>query len=738
MVGIVALLRTTGEIASVVKVIRAPLFIALFTSVGLFLPEQTREVYRILAQPWRAYGSIQLVFAGLTLVLATLTPWIIGRHLTYLYARDLLRQDNVAGLLTRWLPRICGAMIPLGLALGLFIAAGELEFRFPPPVLAAKPSLASVTTDAAHVAFSLRCAGVLAVLSAGAFLTATFLRKRGRGERSGLDPVWSGGYATLGVLVLIVATSVWVSVAPVSIPQAMGALSILLFFTVTLIVLLGSLTAYFDSYRVPVLSSIFVLGVAFSAFGWNDNHAIRLRDRTPTKLPGAREALHAWLDSRADKDHYSGKPYPVFFVTAAGGGMYAAYHAATVLARLQDRCPNFAQHVFSISGVSGGSLGAAVFTGLAKHRAPNATHQDCLVGPTPIGPLEKKVESYFLGADLLAPVVAATLFPDFLQRFLPLAVGHLDRARALEASLAAAWTRTETEHAGGNPFAEPFLTHWDASNPGPALILNATDVEHGYRVVIAPFEVVDLRAIGNISTITRIVEFHKLLGKPPGAAMDVFAEDLSLATAVGLSARFPWILPAGRLTNAEHDLRMVDGGYIENSGVETTLDLLRAVQTSYWGTGTHKISVHLLVISDLGLLETRAWQGIGEILSPLRTMLSTRTSRGTLAIYRASNFADDCFADKRCNRSNAQFAMFPLNLIDYPIPLGWQLSPLSATLVGLHSGYADKENSGPAANILDGAPDPRIFGYFNMANESSCAIEKLLSDRDSVVHCGPR
>ena len=129
MVGIVALLRTTGEIASVVKVIRAPLFIALFTSVGLFLPEQTREVYRILAQPWRAYGSIQMVFAGLTLVLATLTPWIIGRHLTYLYARDLLRQDNVAGLLTRWLPRICGAMIPLGLALGLFIAAGELEFR---------------------------------------------------------------------------------------------------------------------------------------------------------------------------------------------------------------------------------------------------------------------------------------------------------------------------------------------------------------------------------------------------------------------------------------------------------------------------------------------------------------------------------------------------------------------------------------------------------------------------------
>lgn len=738
MVRIVGLLRTTGAIASVVKVIRAPFFIALFASLGLFVPEQSREVYRLLAQPWRAHGSIQLLFAGLALVLATVVPWIVGRHLTYVYAWDLLRKDNVAGLLTRWLPRFCGAIIPLGLALGLFIAAGETGFYFPPPVLAAKPDLSMLASDAARIAFNLRCAGVLSVLLAGALLIGTFLRKRGRAERGGLSAFWPGGSAMLGALTVMVIVSVWLSVAPVAVPQAMGALSILLFFVATLIFLLGSLTAIFDRYRVPVLFCIFVLAIAFSAFEWNDNHALRLQSRAPTKLLAPRDALNAWLDTRADKDHYAGKPYPVFFVTAAGGGMYAAYHAATVLARLQDRCPNFAQHVFSISGVSGGSLGAALFAGLARHYAPNVAHQACGIRPTALEPMEAKAQNYFLGADLLAPVVAATLFPDFLQRFLPFPIVRFDRARSLEASLAAAWTQTQTESPNDNPFTEPFLAHWDVANPGPALILNATDVEHGYRVVISPFEVVDLRAVGNISTITRIVEFHKLLRRPSGGAMDVFSEDLSVATAVGLSARFPWILPAGRLANAEHDLRMVDGGYIENSGVETTFDLLRSVQKSYLATGAHKISVHLLVISDLELLERRSWQGIGEILSPLRTMLSTRSSRGTLAIYRASSFADDCFADKRCNRADAQFNLFPLNLIDFPIALGWQLSPLSGTLIGLQSGYADKMNNAPAANILDDMPDPRIFGYFNTANENSCAVENLLSDRDSGTRCGPR
>ena len=56
--------------------------------------------------------------------------------------------------------------------------------------------------------------------------------------------------------------------------------------------------------------------------------------------------------------------YPVYIIAAEGGGIYAAHHAAVWLSRMQDICPSFAQHIFAISGISGGSVGGSVFAGL--------------------------------------------------------------------------------------------------------------------------------------------------------------------------------------------------------------------------------------------------------------------------------------------------------------------------------------------------------------------------------------
>ena len=66
--------------------------------------------------------------------------------------------------------------------------------------------------------------------------------------------------------------------------------------------------------------------------------------------------------------------YAVFIVAAEGGGIYAASAAATFLANLEDIESGFAQHIFAISGVSGGSIGAAIFQALdhARHPDPGA------------------------------------------------------------------------------------------------------------------------------------------------------------------------------------------------------------------------------------------------------------------------------------------------------------------------------------------------------------------------------
>jgi len=725
-------LKRAGEVAQVAKIVRAPLLVSFFASIALFLPGQTREVYRILAQPWRAHGYVQVCFAVLAVIVATFVPWIVGRHLFLRHAKHLLQQNDVPGALSRWLPRVCGALIPLGIAIGLIVASREMIFELPKTIVDTNPDLVRLRTDALGVSSSLRWAsGLCLLLAVIPLLEGVFSRQRiDAGDRA--RPLWPSKHFAIFLAAFIVFASVTISLAPVAIAEMMGSLAILLVFIVTLVLTLGALTAYFDSYRVPAISCFFLLAVLFSAFGWNDNHAVRFVTRDPISLPSADAALKTWLETRRDKDHYQNKPYPVFFVTAAGGGMYAALHTATVLARLQDRCPNFAQHVFSISAVSGGSLGASIFASLAQHFAANTEHKGCQLGALATGPLEQRVYRYFLDADLLAPVVAASLFPDFLQRFLPVRINSFDRAQALEASIAGAWPRAAPDKASENPFTSPFLDQRDPANPGPALILNATDVEYGWRVAISPFGIVTLKDIANLPSLTKTVEFHNAMA--PAGEFE-FDRDLTLGAAVGLSARFPWILPAGTVPLAKRDMRIVDGGYIENSGAETTFDLLRTLYASYHGPGDGNISVHIISISSLQLLERPSWQGIGEILSPVRTMLSTRDSRGTHSIYRAINFPEDCRADKACNRADAQFNAFPLDLMDFPIPLGWQLSPISASLIGLHSGHADQVNSAAAGDLVTEQRDQRILGYLNLANESACAVAKLLHGRRSTDSC---
>src|SRR5208282_370760 len=142
--------------------------------------------------------------------------------------------------------------------------------------------------------------------------------------------------------------------------------------------------------------------------------------------------------------------------------------------------------------------------------------------------LEFKARS-ILSNDFLTPLVRAFLFVDFFQNFLPYPIGPLDRARALEESFATAWRASGSTDPGA--FDRDFREAWDPreKSPAPALVLNTTNVSTGERVVIAPFRI-DSRA--------GLVHFPIPESPATGAP-------ISLSTAVVLSARFPWITPAG-------------------------------------------------------------------------------------------------------------------------------------------------------------------------------------------------
>src|SRR5436190_912681 len=164
--------------------------------------------------------------------------------------------------------------------------------------------------------------------------------------------------------------------------------------------------------------------------------------QTAGGAPGRIVLLRRWLEHRRpaiEAYRTKHKAYPVFVVAAQGGGIYAAYHPALSLARLYDACPEFAHHLFGISSVSGGSLGAAVFADLLRSVPPELAtdpakpSEGCTPQPA-IAQLAGKVQAFF-ATDFLSPVIASAFVFDIPSLLVPQLRFGLDRSIALEYSL---------------------------------------------------------------------------------------------------------------------------------------------------------------------------------------------------------------------------------------------------------------------------------------------------------------
>ena len=470
---------------------------------------------------------------------------------------------------------------------------------------------------------------------------------------------WSGFGATVLLIVAITATLV---IYPVTLPQWIGAFFVLMLFAICVVLAVVNLTLVSMRHKLPIISVLCLIAALFSVFDWTDNHWVRqIGDSDPT-LQKASERVVAdefdkWLKSRPDRAHYPGE-YPVYVVAAQGGGIYAAYQTAIFLARMQDVCPAFRHHLFAISSVSGGSIGAAAFVaaldaldrnmlntvpaapaaaGAAFDPCPQiTTYREQAVLPNSAwepGPLEKAVRKT-LARDFLTPLAAAALFPDFTQRFLPFPVGPFDRARALEYTMEAGG-RSIIEApgrriaAGDNAFKSSVLKLWNAEQSIPALLINTTDAGSGRRFLIAPFKMVESTSQKKFGAL---VDYQFWDGKK--------ARDLRLSTAAGISARFPWVTPAAsvedaRLPNAKK-VKLVDGGYVDNSGVETVLNLKETLDRSI---KQEKVGLNLVVLSG-GDYPHRKSFALGETMEPVRALLNTRTSRAYVAIQRAEHLFD--------------------------------------------------------------------------------------------------
>src|SRR5262249_6224384 len=312
----------------------------------------------------------------------SLVLWQVTRELTHAAsAGQDMDREPIAKLVLDWTPRLFATAPFLGAGLGLWYSflPNKRELVDPDKVPVLKPILVEAQKLQTLLGYNMLLAFAAAVV---AFLVITvferaFLKVRPgrqltetRGRNLFLITYWFL-FPVVGAL-----SALAIAVQPMVLPQYFGVLPIFALWVAISTVLLAAATRFQARTGIPLITLTVVAVLIFEFAGWSDNHRFRHSEETVTRT-SIDDAFAAWIASRKDRAAYADRPYPVYVIAAEGGGIYAAYHTAKILSRIQDLCPNFAQHVFAISSVSGGSLGAGVFTALAQTGARNTDAQPC-------------------------------------------------------------------------------------------------------------------------------------------------------------------------------------------------------------------------------------------------------------------------------------------------------------------------------------------------------------------------
>ena len=409
--------------------------------------------------------------------------------------------------LTAHLPRVLGFVVLAGIAAALLIASTLLP---------------QTDIDARR---RLITAAVFAGVSAFVLYAVTWLR-RPVARRLGADiPKEPPRLHSIGDLGLVLGFSAAISlalfvaswVAPVWTGMGLGPAAIL-FLAATAWIAFGTLLVYAcQRTGLPIIGTIALVAYLSSLVPdsgiFHDNHDVRPLAAAPPSRIGPDAELGASFDAWDKKPRPDAKA-PIVIVATAGGGIRAAYWTATVLGELSDRslanataaepdgAPrplSFASQLFAISGVSGGSLGAAVYRALLIEWAQGATD------------LCRQRD----GERLLRPLRPSRAF------------GGFSRARrrrdAVPRSGAAPCTdlfptgsrRGARKGLGGglaqaigdDRFAQDFLSDGKGETPLPAFFLNGTSVPSGRRLVTSTLPLTIAREDGRSSALPGATDF---------------------------------------------------------------------------------------------------------------------------------------------------------------------------------------------------------------------------------------
>ncbi len=280
-------------------------------------------------------------------------------------------------------------------------------------------------------------------------------------------------------------------------------------------------------------------------------HTIDVFDVEGGKPLGAGDVLQPLVESFRQ----SGKKPNLIVVAASGGGILAAGWTTKVLAELHNDYPNFRRELRLISGVSGGSVGAAHY--LSAHGEG--------VAPLPGAILQEVVKNSVKTS--LSITAYGFAFPDFRRAIFPIWTDEdFDRGRLAEAD----WRKPSNRLNKKEPKDLVLLSEWrDAIRDGskPAVIFNSTVMENGARIALTPLSSLESKWAGwkiegkevDPTRYNYAKTHSEWIGDKDRHSVDVW-------TAARLSATFTYVSPAARASFARRDGEKVTARNIPQDG----------------------------------------------------------------------------------------------------------------------------------------------------------------------------
>ena len=364
------------------------------------------------------------------------------------------------------------------------------------------------------------------------------------------------------------------------------------------------------NFHFLVLVAIIIAGL------FNEPHYVNLLPlKAPNQYstrPSIRGHFNRWIEERSYQLKDSSlNNFPVYFVMADGGASRSAYWTASVLGKIQEESSgNFSKQLFCLSGTSGGSLGNISFYATLLEGSATNTN--------------KTIQDY-LSNDFLSFPLVRLLGPDIILPLVPFHLLH-DRAAALEKSFQSTKKENEITRVMNMPFSALQLQH-DSNYSLPLVFINCTRMQDGVPAVVSNINI-EKNVFGKRIDVLKSLDTK---------------QDLSVAAAVALGARFPYFSPAGRMG----DQYFVDGGYFDNSGAgvvhETILDLQSMIMDSIKKNPQHpykKIRFNVLHITNETEMEKKISTThplINDLAAPVKTILgsyASQTDINNLRLYK--------------------------------------------------------------------------------------------------------